>query len=243
MSITPGMNGDASALPEVGTELGNPCLFALASLGDIVAWTPAPARRDDGAALFRAELVSLLGDLRRFARRLARRSVLADDLVQETCRRALEPRHQFNAQSELRAWLFRILHNLHIDLLRHSTHEVVSEVEGDDLIADPPVERPVWDGLCDADVTSALDALSPTFAKTYTMYALDRRTYAEIARELNVPLGTVGTRLRRARLQLRQVLLGRMAGCLEARADRGGRQASPSGDADRRGTRLGRGIS
>jgi len=45
------------------------------------------------------------------------------------------------------------------------------------------------------------------------MYAVDRRSYADIARELNVPLGTVGTRLRRARLRLREVMLGRMAAC------------------------------
>jgi RNA polymerase sigma-70 factor (ECF subfamily) len=213
MSITSGLNGDG-AHPEVGAELGDPCLFDLAALEDVVTWSPPPSSGDDGAALFRAELVSLLGDLRRFARRLAGRSAQADDLVQETCRRALEARHQFNAQSELRAWLFRILRNLHIDLLRRSTHEVVSEVEGDALIADPPVDPPVWHDVSDGDVTSALDTLSPTFAKTYTMYAVDHRSYAEIAKELNVPLGTVGTRLRRARLQLRQVILGRMASCL-----------------------------
>lgn len=213
MTMTHGLNGDGGGLPaayaQAGAELGNPCFFDLASLERI---EPLPPQRpvDGGAALFRAELVSLLDDLRRFARRLTAGSCLAEDLVQETCRRALEARHQFHADSELRAWLFRILRNIHIDLLRRASHELVSGVDGDELVADSPPDRPVWDHLSDEDVSSALDALPPTFAQTYTMYAIDRLSYADIARQLNVPVGTVGTRLRRARLQLRQVMLGRM---------------------------------
>lgn len=136
---------------------------------------------------------------------------MADDLVQETCRRALEARHRFDANSQLRAWLFRILRNLHIDLLRRASHELVNGVDGDELVADPPSERPVWDRFSDDDVASALGSLPPTFARTYTLYAVDRLSYADIARRLNVPVGTVGTRLRRARLQLRAVMLGRQA--------------------------------
>jgi len=196
----------------MGAELGNPCLFNLASL-DSLAPPPRRPTGDADAALFRAELVSLLGDLRRFARRVTGGSPLADDLVQETCRRALESRHQFNADSELRAWTFRILRNIHIDLLRRASHELVTGVNGDDLVAEPAPERPVWDDLSDDDVSSALGALPPAFARTYTLYAVERLSYADIAKELNVPVGTVGTRLRRARLQLRQVMLGRMGLC------------------------------
>jgi len=186
-------------------------LFDLASLEGIAPLEPPASTSETSAVLFRADLVAVLADLRRFARRLAGASALADDLVQETCRRALECRHQFNADSELRAWMFRILRNLHIDLLRRASHEVVSGVDGDDLMAEPPAERPAWDHLSQDDVWSALGTLPPTFARTYTMYALERRSYADIARELKVPVGTVGTRLRRARLHLRQVILGRMA--------------------------------
>ncbi len=213
MSITHGMGGNGGVLSEVAAGLGNPCLFDLASLGALGP-SPGPRRgggRGTAAEPFQTELVSLLEDLRRFARRLAGSSPAAEDLVQETCRRALEARHQFNAESELRAWLFRILRNIHIDLLRRASHEVVNGVNGDELMAEPTMERPLWDHLSDDDVTSALGALSPAFAKTYTLYAVDRLSYADIARELNVPVGTVGTRLRRARLHLRQVMLGRMA--------------------------------
>jgi len=168
MSITYGLDGNGGGFSEVAAGLGNPCLFDLASLAD--TGPPPRARRGgdggDGAAPFRAELVSLLDDLRRFARRLVGASPVADDLVQETCRRALEARHQFNADSELRAWLFRILRNIHIDLLRRASHEVVSGVNGDELVAEPPRERPMWDHLSDDDVASALDALSPAFART-----------------------------------------------------------------------------
>jgi len=208
MTTTYGLNGDGAGLPvgfaQAGSDLGNPCFFDLASVEGIEALAP-PRPADGAAALFRAELVSLLDDLRRFARRLTAGSCLAEDLVQETCRRALEARHQFHADSELRAWLFRILRNIHIDLIRRASHELVSGVDGDELVAEPPAERPLWDQLSDEDVSSALDALPPTFAKTYTMYAVERLSYADIAKELKVPVGTVGTRLRRARLQLRQV--------------------------------------
>ena len=214
MTMTHAPEGNGGALSQAGVALTNPCFFDLGAL-DTIAPLPRPRPADDaGAALFRGELVSLLGDLRRFARRLTASSggpALAADLVQETCRRALEARHQFDASSELRAWLFRILRNIHIDLLRRASHELVTGVDGDELVAEPPVERPVWDDLSDDDVSVALGALPPTFAKTYTLYAVDRLSYADIARELNVPVGTVGTRLRRARLQLRQVMLGRMA--------------------------------
>lgn len=216
LTMTYGLEGNgagrATALAPGGAELGDPCLFDLASLEGLEPLAPLRPREDD-AALFRAQLVSFLDDLRRFARRLTGGSFLAEDLVQDTCRRALEARHQFNvdANSELRAWLFRILRNLHIDLLRRASHELVIGVDGDELVAEPPPERPVWDALSDDDVSSALGCLPATFAKTYTMYAVDRLSYADIARELNVPVGTVGTRLRRARLQLRQVMLRRLA--------------------------------
>jgi|GEM_PF-1129852 len=208
MTMTHGV-GANEGRPALAAALANPCLFDLASLDGL---TPAarPPAAACGEALFRAELVTVLGDLRRFARRLAGATALADDLVQETYRRALECRHQFHANSELRAWMFRILRNIHIDLLRRASHEVVSGVEGDDLVAEPPPERPVWDHLSQEDVASALGALPPAFARTYVMYAVERRSYADIARELDVPVGTVGTRLRRARLQLRQVILERM---------------------------------
>jgi len=211
MTMTHGPGAEGGVLPALGAELGNPCLFDLASLDGARALPPARPPGDASAALFRAELVSVLGDLRRFARRLAGASPLADDLVQETCRRALERRHQFNADSELRAWMFRILRNVHIDLLRRASHELVGGVNGDDLVAEAPAERPVWEHLSADDVSSALGSLPPTFAKTYTLYAVERLSYADIARQLNVPLGTVGTRLRRARMQLRQAMLGRMA--------------------------------
>jgi len=210
MTMTQGLGANEGVVPARGAELGNPCLFDLDALEGMAPRPAMAPPADAGQGLFRAELVSVLADLRRFARRLAGASALADDLVQETCRRALECRHQFNADSELRAWMFRILRNIHIDLLRRASHEVVSGVDGDELVAEPPCERPVWDHLSHDDVSSALGSLPPSFAKTYTMYAVERRSYADIARELNVPVGTVGTRLRRARLQLRQVIMGRM---------------------------------
>jgi len=217
MTMTQGMEGVGGNGGRVGSALGNPCFFDIASLAAIAPLAPArPREPDRDEALFRAELVSLLDDLRRFARRMTAGSggpALAEDLVQETCRRALEARHQFNAESELRAWLFRILRNIHIDLLRRASHELVTGVNGDELAAEPQPERPAWDQVSNDDVARALGALSPTFARTYTMYAVDRLSYADIAKRLNVPVGTVGTRLRRARMQLREVILTGLGTC------------------------------
>jgi RNA polymerase sigma-70 factor, ECF subfamily len=171
------------------------------SPGAVLLPFPAP---DLGPAL-----AGQLGDLYRYASKLARQNALAQDLVQETCRRALEPRARFVSGTNLRSWLFCILRNLYCDHVRRRGREAL--VPGDDLDAFPSrdVDVPRWRNICDADLELALASLPAKHREAYLLHSVHGKSYAEIARELAIPLGTVGTRLLRARRRLSLFLLAR----------------------------------
>ena len=183
-----------------------------------VATAAAPPAASVGAVLLPfptpelgPALASHLVDLQRYATKLARQNALAQDLVQETCRRELEPRARFVTGTNLRSWLFCILRNLHCDHVRRRGREAL--VPGDDLDSYPSreVELPKWRNIADADVELALAALPAKHREAYVLHAVQGKSYAEIARALEIPLGTVGTRLLRARRRLCQFLLERRA--------------------------------
>jgi RNA polymerase sigma-70 factor (ECF subfamily) len=159
---------------------------------------------------FMALLVCALPDLRSYARRLAGHVSEANDLVQETCRRAIESRYRFAVGSDMRAWLCRILRNYHCDLLRRSSRETL--VDDEDVQFATPVseERPHWAMVSDDDLALALASLQPQYQRAYVLHALEGRSYGEIAQVLHVPCSTVGTRILRARLLLRAFLLERI---------------------------------
>jgi RNA polymerase sigma-70 factor (ECF subfamily) len=159
---------------------------------------------------FMALLVCALPDLRAYARRLAGRGAEGSDLVQETCRRAIESRFRFLVGSDMRAWLCRILRNLHCDILRRASRETL--VRDDDIqFATPPAEqRPRWSMVSDDDLELALASLQPQYQRAYILHAREGRSYGEIAETLHVPCSTVGTRILRARLLLRSFLLKRI---------------------------------
>jgi RNA polymerase sigma-70 factor (ECF subfamily) len=158
-------------------------------------------------------LTGLMGELHRYASKLARQQALAQDLVQETCRRALEPRARFASGTNLRSWLFCILRNLYCDHVRRRGREAL--VPGADLDAFPSqdmnVEIPRWRNIADADVALALASLPAKHREAYVLHSVQGKSYAEIARELEIPLSTVGTRLLRARRRLSRVLLARQS--------------------------------
>ena len=180
-------------------------------------FTPALTRYQTPAAQIASGLVTYLPELKRFARSIAANLSMADDLVQETCRRALEASARFMPGTDLRAWLFCILHNLHVDGVRRCNREILTPGNNEKLPARASEERPIWEHLTEADVHAALESLPTVYAETYTLFAVDHLPYTEIARRLGIPPGTVGTRLRRARQRLRRILLRRLtathAGC------------------------------
>jgi len=144
---------------------------------------------------------------------------LAEDLVQETMLRALRAADRFEAGTNMRGWLTRILRNLFTDQCRH--RGIVREVSVDELpLSVPPIEEvraPSYlDALSTEDVRSAMLELSADLRVVFELYA-DNASYAEIADRLHLRLSTVGTRLFRARSKLRAILqrrwLARASGC------------------------------
>ena len=147
-----------------------------------------------------------------FARWLARDPVEAEDLVQETYARALGAAQQFDAGSNLKAWLFRILRNAFIDRRRRLQREA-SSAYPEDLHADAEQAEPAMGelqldqirSLVAEDVSAAVHALPEAF-RTVVLLDLEGMTEAEVAEVLGCARGTVKSRLARARALLRDRL-------------------------------------
>jgi RNA polymerase sigma-70 factor (ECF subfamily) len=151
----------------------------------------------------------LIPDLERAARRLESH-VEAQDLVQETCRRALESHDQFSSGSNMRAWLLRILRNLHRDRSRRVWREIFAGDTIEVLPTRDPDPTPAWVRVSDDDLALAIESLSPPYRMAYLLHAVQGHPYSFIAGKLGIPPGTVGTRLLRARTQLRRFLSQRL---------------------------------
>jgi RNA polymerase sigma-70 factor (ECF subfamily) len=158
--------------------------------------------RDAVPDRFAAAVAAEVPRLRRFARVLMRPADAADDLVQETVLRAISARHQFETGTNLRAWLFVILRNARNAELRRqrgvsATEEIQQGVSGGQE------ERQQM-----RDVAAAFLRLPPQQREVLWLVVVEGVDYAEAARLLGIPLGTVRSRLSRARTALRDVLEG-----------------------------------
>ncbi len=109
----------------------------------------------------------------------------------------------------MRAWLCCIVRNLYRDRLRRLSREVLV-ADYDQSPAWAPEPRPAWALVSDDDVALALSSLQPQYQETYVLYAVGGQSYQQIARTLQVPSSTVGTRILRARLLLREFLAKRI---------------------------------
>ena len=155
---------------------------------------------------FRTQLSGELASLRRFARALTGDAALADDLVQDCVERALNKSHLYDPARPLRAWLYAVLRNIYISGLRRSGRSgVVKNVDdlSDGEGAGPPAQE---ERLSAGSVTEALDRLSSQHREVIVLVGLEEMSYRDVAEILGVPLGTVMSRLSRAREQLRQLL-------------------------------------
>jgi len=143
--------------------------------------------------------------LRRYARALAGNRDDADDLVQDTLERAWSRAGLWRNVVDMRAWLFAIMHNLHVDALRRGRLAIVAlDEDAADAVAPPPqAARAVM-----LDLQSALERLAPEQRDVLLLVALEDMAYADIARTLGIPLGTVMSRLSRGRERLRSLLDG-----------------------------------
>ncbi len=146
--------------------------------------------------------------LRRYAMALVRDPVRADDLVQDTLERALRKFALWRRGSNLRTWLFAIMHNQFHNQLRHE--RVVIRVEtAYTASGEHTPSGSIQEGELHArELLEALDNLHPDHREVLLLVGLEELSYRETAKVLGVPLGTVMSRLSRARERLRVVLGG-----------------------------------
>lgn len=150
---------------------------------------------------FEAEVVSWLPQLRRDARGLTNDPAWADDLVQDTAERALTRCTTFRPSSNLRAWLLAILQHLYIDQLRVRREIAVDDEHAPLCKLEAP--RGEFDGLVLRDVQRALYRLPVEQREVLLLVCVEELTYQEASSALGVPIGTVMSRLSRARERLR----------------------------------------
>jgi RNA polymerase sigma-70 factor (ECF subfamily) len=158
--------------------------------------------------VFRQQLLGAIPRLRRYARSLLFDVAAADDLVQTTLERALAHWHQFDQRRDLLVWVMSIAHNAHMDQRRRDARVSVMEperasAEQDAIGADPGVDV----GLR-LDLLNALSHLSIEQREPLLLVSVEQLTYAECAEVLRIPVGTVMSRVSRARASLRQWLDG-----------------------------------
>ncbi|HEV7856424.1 MAG TPA: sigma-70 family RNA polymerase sigma factor [Herminiimonas sp.] len=152
----------------------------------------------------RDRLIACIPRLRRYARALIGERDGADDLVQDTMERGWRRLPSWQRGSDMRAWLFSIMHNLHVDQVRRPS--LATDVLDDDMPM-PPASAAPTDGLEIRDLESALRMLPDEQREILLLVALEEMTYDEVAATLGLPIGTVMSRLSRARRQLQEFLI------------------------------------
>jgi len=153
-------------------------------------------------------IVEFIPRLRRYARALAGDRTAADDLVQDTLERAWSKLHLYRRGTDLRAWLFTVMHNVYVNQ-RRAARPVVSLEEEMPELAQPAREM---DTLMLRDLDAAIRKLPPDQREVLLLVALEDMSYSEAAGALEIPIGTVMSRLARAREKLRAMLSGLPSG-------------------------------
>jgi RNA polymerase sigma-70 factor (ECF subfamily) len=150
-------------------------------------------------------LATQIPRLRRYARALTRNSQTADDLVQDCLERAWRKAHQWEPGTDLRAWLFTVMHNVYINGLRRKRPETepMEHTEYED-----PRAQTADAGLNLRDLEQALARLSPEHREVLLLVCLEELSYEQVATVTGVPIGTVMSRLHRARERMRNYMAG-----------------------------------
>lgn len=174
---------------------------------------PAPGvSAGSDAEQFAQDALSHIDSLYGTALRLTRRAADAEDLVQDTYLKAFRASHQFERGTNLKAWLFTILHNTYRNMRRHDGRnpvdvdsEVVDRAAADVEGAQSP-EQILARGTLDADLQAALDGLPDAFRQAVWLRDVEELSYADMAKVLDIPIGTVMSRISRGRRALFEAL-------------------------------------
>ncbi len=185
---------------------------------------------------FQADVPPLLDSLYGGALRMTRNPADAEDLVQETMLRAYRSFDRFEAGTNLKAWLFRIMTNAYINIYRKkqrepqkvSTDEIedfdlYQELKNHDIQFTETPESLVLDELVDTDILQAIEDLPDQFRLAVVLSDMEGFSYAEMAEIMDVPMGTVMSRLHRGRKSLQKRLW-------DIARDRGIVKDGPTGD-------------
>lgn len=181
---------------------------------------------------FTADALALIDTLYGTAIRLTRNPDAAQDLVQDTYLKAFRARERFTAGTNLKAWLFTILHNTWRNRRRDQARSRVTfdsetvEQADEGLASVVTFESPetlLMRATFDAELKAALDALPENYREAVWLRDVEELSYQEIADVLSIPIGTVMSRISRGRKQLYQLLVGATDLALRV----GARHASP----------------
>ena len=166
---------------------------------------------------FEREMLEHLDGLYGYALHLCRDLDDASDLVQETYAKALKSSSQYTLGTNARAWLFAIMRNTHLNEMRSRTRkpvglagEWIEELSRRDVSElhkygpDPGVS--FMDNLLRRDIEEALESLPGTFREAVVLCDVQGMSYSEISSVLDVPIGTVRSRIHRGRMMLRHLL-------------------------------------
>jgi RNA polymerase sigma factor (sigma-70 family) len=174
----------------------------------------------------RAEIITLVPALRAFARSFYRKPDEADDLVQETLKRALGSLHQFTPGTSMKSWLFTIMRNTFNTAMKHRLREVTG---GENDIAENGPSRPAsqeWT-IRGHELETALHQLDPDFRQAIMLVCVMGASYDEAADICDCPVGTIKSRINRAKTHLLEMLGEKSReGILEAPQHSGWQHAS-----------------
>ena len=163
---------------------------------------------------FAESALAEIDSLYRFARRLTRDGLRADDLVQETYARALKNREKFKPREfGIKPWLLRMMYNLHLNRSGREKHQpkavddLALESAPSSVVDSTPIDPASFQAM-DQELVQALDELPEDYRAVILLWAVEGLSYKEIGDTLDIPLGTVMSRLHRARRRLADQLHG-----------------------------------
>jgi len=164
---------------------------------------------ESAAGLPHPELVAAIPRLRRYARVLVGDTTRADDLVQDALARAWEKRALWKAGSDLRAWLFTLMHNVFVNQLALARREAgnvsLDAEEGRGAAWQVPARGNPFDRIELQELVAQMGRLPVEQREVLLLAAVEEMPYEEIAAALGIPIGTVMSRLSRAREKLRRM--------------------------------------